>query len=309
MEKLLNAYHAALLRRDFSPNTAKRYRCVASLFFRWYMARRGWGELPAGVEAMPTDEDIRAYRDQAQRAQHRPAASINTYLMALRSFFEWVRESGRRDDNPTDPVKLLKEQRRIAPKALTGEQEEAILGAARRQRDAWRVIPPFMGRFTPTRDLCLLTLMSKAGLRASEAAGLQWGDIHEEDGEPARVEVWGKGRKQRTVPLGGVARETLKEYRAEQQDTGAQVPLFPSNQGHKAITPSTVWRRVKLYAALAGVKASPHTLRHTFGTRALREIGADLVIVGELLGHASLDTTRRYTMPTEAEKAKAVEGL
>ncbi|MBC7261901.1 MAG: tyrosine-type recombinase/integrase, partial [Chloroflexi bacterium] len=266
--EILNRFAAYLRQQDFSPNTVVRYQRVVSLFWRWFMEEHPSVQSPPDkILALPTDEDIRAFRDREQR-KHRPAASINTYLMALRRFFAWAVAEGLRADDPTSTVKLLKAQQTMAPKALAASEEAAILEAARRQQAVWRARSHAPKGLVPSRDLCLLTLMSKSGLRVSEVVGILIGDLIYEPGEEAPVEIriWGKGRKQRMVPLGRELRNVLAEYLKEIDASNLEpdAPLFPSHRTGKPITTSAAWRRVRRYTQMAGVKASPHVLRHTF---------------------------------------------
>jgi site-specific recombinase XerD len=296
---MIEMYEEWLVRLDFSPNTVKRYGSTVRLFFREV------GKQPADI----TDVEVRAFRDKRHHL-HRPGRSINTYMLSVRSFFRWMIDTGQRQDDPTEAVHLLSEQIRIAPKALSADQEALLLETVRQQQAVWQRIPP--RRFAPSRDLALVVLMSKAGLRIHEALGLLKGDFSMNGGgQPSSIQVWGKGRKVRDVPLGHEARAVVGVYLAE---IGAaklpdEAPIFRSCSTGRPLTVSQGWRIVTRYAALAGVHCSPHILRHTFGTRVLRDMGVDVVTVAQLMGHESIETTRRYTRPTEEGLRQAVEKL
>ncbi|HEY1374886.1 MAG TPA: tyrosine-type recombinase/integrase, partial [Candidatus Binatia bacterium] len=135
------------------------------------------------------------------------------------------------------------------------------------------------------------------GVRVSEAVGLNWGDV---DFRLGIIRVMGKGSKERIVPIGEVALKALEAYGAEQALTWKRAakgnqPVFLNHRG-KRITTRSVARVVDKYlkAADVPVRMGPHGLRHTFATHLLNG-GADLRVIQELLGHASLSTTQRYT--------------
>lgn len=115
----------------------------------------------------------------------------------------------------------------------------------------------------------------------------------------------GKGNKTRQVPLNSDARQALKAWLSERPSAGAEV--FLSHTGH-ALSERDVQRMVAEYARVAGVDATPHTLRHTFATRAI-EKGADVATLAAILGHARLETTGRYLHPTAERMQEAVEGI
>ncbi|MCS7227276.1 MAG: tyrosine-type recombinase/integrase, partial [Gloeomargarita sp. SKYB31] len=116
----------------------------------------------------------------------------------------------------------------------------------------------------------------------------------------------GEGEKYREVPLNGEARRAVVEYLAVRPKV-ADDRLLVGRRG--PLTESGVWRIVAKYAREAGVEATPHVLRHTFATRLLREAGADLVVVSDLLGHADPRTTARYVRSNAADREEALERL
>lgn len=171
-----------------------------------------------------------------------------------------------------------------APKALSEDEEAAVVGAARAR-----------GR----RDAAVVALMAFCGLRVHEVAALSMGDV---EGETVIIRA-GKGGHYRKVPLPGAARVALDAW-VRERPLGPG-PLFPGAGGR----PVSVRRLAQLVEACGdavGIRLAPHTLRHTFATRLVRA-GVDLVVVADLMGHAHIETTRAYTHPSDEDVAAAVE--
>jgi integrase/recombinase XerD len=193
-----------------------------------------------------------------------------------------VRERGREDD-PTELLQGPKFRRKL-PQTLSTDEMEKLLAA------------PTGGDAYAIRDRAMLELFYSSGLRISELCALSLQQI---DLEHGFVRVFGKGSKERVVPLGEKARDAVQAYlvsgrpRLVKPRTGSD--LFLSERG-KAISRKTLWVIVKKYAARAGLEkpVKPHLLRHSFATHLLGG-GADLRAIQEMLGHASIGTTQIYT--------------
>jgi integrase/recombinase XerC len=147
------------------------------------------------------------------------------------------------------------------------------------------------------RDRAMLEVFYSTGIRVSELVGLNWSDV---DFQLEIVHVLGKGSKERIVPIGEIALQTLRDYASEQRKQWqaackGENPVFLNNRGRR-ITARSAARIVEKHLKQAGlpVKMGPHGLRHSFATHLLNS-GADLRSIQELLGHASLSTTQRYT--------------
>ncbi|WP_353685173.1 tyrosine recombinase XerC [Thermodesulfovibrio sp. 3907-1M] len=207
-------------------------------------------------------------------------------LSTLRSFFSYLYSEGIIKVNPARVVASVKTKRSL-PKFLTVD-------------DAFRLVEaPGEDKFTAQRDKAILEVFYGSGIRVSELCGLNMDDVDLKEG---LIKVRGKGRKERIVPIGQKAREALKKYLAVRQIlrikkklVAEESPLFINNRG-KRISDRQVRRVVERYAKAIGIpeKIGPHTLRHTFASHMLME-GADLRVIQELLGHASLSTTQIYT--------------
>ena len=219
-------------------------------------------------------------------------------VVALRMWLRWLHLTHQIPHDVTSLVELPKRWQRL-PLTLNLDRTTEL------------VTSPDEGHPLGLRDRAMLELFYSSGLRVSELCGLREGDLNLDAGY---VRCMGKGRKERVTPVGGKARETLRDYveqlRPKLVDEGLQrgrwnkpftksvratVPLFLSRTGGP-VDRTAVWRVVRREAARRGIpgKVSPHTLRHSFATHLL-EGGADLRVVQELLGHADIGTTEIYT--------------
>ncbi|WP_147164254.1 tyrosine recombinase XerC [Pararhodospirillum oryzae] len=225
--------------------------------------------------------DFRAYL--AQRTDDDIArASLARAVSALRTLFRWL---DREEILHNPAINDLRTPRlpKAVPKALSETEAAGALGAAAELQDE-----PWIAR----RDVALFTLLYGCGLRLGEALDLDRGDLP----RGPVMRILGKGRKERVVPLLPVVREALDDYLATCPFIGGiNDPLFVGARG-KRLNPGVVQRQMRRLRALLGLPDSttPHALRHSFATHLLAH-GGDLRTIQELLGHASLSTTQRYT--------------
>jgi len=245
----------------------------------------------------PSLDALRALRPADLRgwlaAQHEAGLSAATRarkLAAVRTFYRFL---ARRHDVENAAVRLIATPRvrRPAPRALT---EPAALEIAAGTADASE------SRAVQARDTALFTLLYGCGLRISEALSLNVGDAPRA-GSDRPLRVTGKGSKQRDVPVLTVVRQAIEAWllhhpRSAEPDS----PLFLGVRGGR-LDPAVAERSLRLFRRLHGLPehATPHALRHSFATHLLGA-GADLRAIQELLGHASLSTTQRYTAVDEA---------
>jgi integrase/recombinase XerD len=223
-------------------------------------------------------------------ADHPPlaASSAARTLVAVRGFHRFLVLEG---DVPADPAAAVSPPRPLArlPKAISVEEVERLLEAAS------------VGDTTASlRDRALLEVLYGAGARISEAVGLDVDDIDTEEGV---VRLFGKGSKERIVPLGSYAAQALGAYLVRARPTfavkGKGTPAVFLNQRGGRLSRQSAWSVLRAAAERAGLGGhlSPHTLRHSFATHLL-DGGADVRVVQELLGHASVTTTQIYTLVT-----------
>ncbi|QFU91437.1 Tyrosine recombinase XerD [Amycolatopsis sp. YIM 10] len=221
--------------------------------------------------------------------EHQPLAASSSAraLVAVRGLHRFAHADGITEQDPAREVRPPAAARRL-PKALPVDQVLKLLDT-----------PPAEGD-RPLRDRALLELLYSTGARISEAVGLDLDDI---DQEERTVRLDGKGGKQRLVPIGRPAVEALNAYLVRARPSLAargrgSAAVFLNARGGR-LTRQSAWQVLKTSAERAGIQAvvSPHTLRHSFATHLL-EGGADVRVVQELLGHASVTTTQVYTLVT-----------
>jgi integrase/recombinase XerD len=209
--------------------------------------------------------------------------SVSRHLSAIRQFHRFLVRQGVAAEDPTAHVESPKPWRRL-PGVLSTEEVERLLAVPQPTTPAG------------LRDRAILEVMYASGLRVSEAVGLRLADV---DLGVGVLRVVGKGDKERLVPVGDMALQSVREYRLrgrpalEKDPPAAQ--LFLGRHG-RGLTRQTVWHLITRCAKAAGIEkpVTPHTLRHSFATH-LVERGADLRSVQLMLGHADIGTTQIYT--------------
>lgn len=287
--KLLENYLAHLaVERGLAKNTIASYRRDLTRYLE-FLQSQGKFHLRE-----VTEEDVVAFLAALRRgdARHPPLAvpSAARAVVAVRGFHRFAALDGITDVDPARDVRPPVSGRRL-PKAITVEEVNRLLAA--------------VGGPTPReiRDRALLEFLYATGARISEAVGLAVDDIDFDEGV---VRLHGKGDKQRIVPLGSYAREALRTYVRDARPLLAAAGRSPANRGAVflnarggRLSRQSAWAVLRRAAARAGLTAviSPHTLRHSFATHLL-DGGADIRVVQELLGHASVTTTQIYTLVT-----------
>jgi len=208
--------------------------------------------------------------------------TIQRRRSALSTWFSYLQEQGMREDHPARHLPKVRKSRYL-PKLLGEKDVEALLAA------------PDTATPMGLRDCCMLEILYATGLRVSELIALRLSQV---DRAAGLVRVIGKGDKERLVPFGDVAADSLEAWLDARPVELATPFLFPG-RGGKAMSRQNFWLRIRQYAELAGIHPlpSPHTLRHAFATHLLNH-GADLRAVQMLLGHANITTTEIYTHVT-----------
>jgi integrase/recombinase XerD len=269
----------ALSRARLAPRTVESYRRDLD------HVRRRLGKPLAGA----TTEDLERYLAEL-RADGLAPATIARRLAALRSFFRHQQLLGARRDNPAAAVGQPRRLRRL-PRTLSAREAERLIEAATGTEP------------TTLRDRALVELLYGAGLRVSEAVGLERNGV---DLDERLVRCTGKGGKERVVPIGRQAAEALRRYLVRGRpflDRRARRELFLNARGGPLTRAGAflILRRLAAKAGLEPERIHPHLLRHSFATHLL-EGGADLRSVQEMLGHADLSTTELYTHVTDRRR-------
>lgn len=266
---------AMWMERGLSDNTLSAYRRDLSQYQQWLEARQS--------SIIRADRaDLQSYlgaclkKGQSQRSTAR-------FMSCVRSFYRFLLREGRLQVDPTLDVDSPKLGRPL-PKSLSEQDVDRLLEA------------PHTELALEFRDRAMLELLYACGLRVSELTSLQLVQVSLNQGV---VRVFGKGSKERLVPMGEEALGWLQRFMAgPRSELLRAIPsdvVFPSRRGTQ-MTRQTFWYRIKIYARRAEINKplSPHTLRHAFATHLLNH-GADLRVVQMLLGHSDLTTTQIYT--------------
>lgn len=264
--------------------TGQAYQLSLEQFRAWYAAT--YGEEPNAT--MLTDEEAREWRSYLTNVKRASAATVNQRLAALRGI---TRHHGR----PLNVKGMKKVQPPIEP--LNGRQIGRLLAALDGPR------------WIDKRNVAAVSLMVRAGLRVSEVVALQVDDLVVSDRKGQVIVRQGKGLKERTVPLSQTARTEIKSY-LEARPVFAGQWLFVSQAG-KPLAARDLQRLLHDTGLKIGIKdqLTPHILRHTFATRALRQGRVDLATLSTILGHESLATTARYLHPDKEQVAAMIEDL
>jgi integrase/recombinase XerD len=285
--------------RGRSPRTLAAYRHDLTAYERTVRARSG-----RGIEEAD-GADVAAHVAQLRLAQ--TASSVARALSSIRGFHRFLVDEGLRVDDPAADLPPLSVTD-LLPKALSEEETDRLLGAVVGTGPA------------VLRDRALLEVLYGTGARVSEVVGLNLGDVSAavESADLALIRVLGKGDKERVVPLGRLAREALEAWLSGQGRTMLEPKrwrrrsdadaVFLNARGSR-LTRAGAFGVVRKYATRVGLadRVSPHVLRHSCATHMLAR-GADVRVVQELLGHASVATTQRYTKVSPEHLRRAYEG-
>jgi len=266
--------------RHFSEETCRSYFSDLSQF-TYFLDN----EFEPGKKHAPRDVDtlaVRSFVGFLHRARKKKA-TIERKIVSLRSFFKFLCREGVLTSNPASSVALPKKEKRL-PKYLSVDEIFHLLDS------------PDISKPQGARDSFILELLYATGMRVSELVGLDLDDIDPSD---MMVRVFGKGRKERLLPFGRKAKESLANYLhrfSSVRDRARSPDALLLNMRGGRLTSRSVRRIIDSHIRNASItiKISPHSIRHSFATHLLNA-GADLRAIQELLGHSSLSTTQKYT--------------
>jgi integrase/recombinase XerD len=287
---LLRDYLAHLrVERGLSDNTTSAYRRDLARYAT-YLTASGRAHL-ADVAEADVDAYLAAVREGSDGGRPLSAASCARALAALRGWHRFAQAEGLTDADPSADVAAPSQVRRL-PHALSVDAVARLLAAASTGEGP-----------VALRDRALLELLYSTGGRISEVVGLDVDNVADD----AAVRLFGKGGKERVVPVGSYARDAVAAYRVRARPAlvtaaasrGRSTPALFLNTRGARLSRQSAWAVLQRAADRAGIAehVSPHTLRHSFATHLLAG-GADVRVVQELLGHASVTTTQIYTMVT-----------
>ncbi|WP_018131896.1 site-specific tyrosine recombinase XerD [Effusibacillus pohliae] len=282
MDKLIERFiHYLAVERGLSQNTLESYQRDL-IAYTEFLQRSGVADVNQTRRA-----NIIAYLADLQQ-KGRATSTISRNLASIRAFYSFLLRDGLIDGDPAANLESPKIEKRL-PQVLTVEDVEALLDS------------PDLKTSTGLRDKAMLELLYASGIRVSELVSLNVDDVNLNMGF---LKCYGKGAKERIIPLGSVALQMLEEYlnraRAKLLRDRSETSLFVNHHGQR-LTRQGFWKIIKKYAKAANInkEITPHTLRHSFATHLL-ENGADLRSVQEMLGHADISTTQIYTHITKS---------
>jgi site-specific recombinase XerD len=280
----LNAYLAWLEGRALAVRSREAYAHQVRRYLAWLGDRSPVDGDPL-VDGAARDWAVRDYKRHLKAVERWKPASVNLALAALDSFYTQL-GLGR-------PIVRREELSKAAPRAITEAEQRRLLRIAERAK---------------ARDRAIVVVLLYTGLRLAELVALDLEDVKMSARKGVVVVRSGKGDAYREVPLNALVRQVLEEWLAERTRlaAGGERAVFLGRSGRR-LSKRSVDDVVRGLGEDAGVKLSAHILRHTFLTRLVRQ--GDLVLAAELAGHRRLETTRRYSLPSDIDRLLAVENL
>jgi integrase/recombinase XerC len=265
--------------KNASPHTCRNYQRDLEQF-ESFLKDSGTCLTPSGEMEVGKVDRLVLRRYLSFLHKKNKKSSIARKVSTLRSFFKYLVREQLASANPAKGVSSPKLEK-VLPTTLTVDEAFRLVESPAEKHD-----------HPSLRDRAILELLYSSGIRVSELVGL---NLKRLDFDLGLVRVMGKRKKERIAPVGSKAMESLRAYLKERGEMEEEEPLFVNSRGGR-LTSRSVGRLVKKYTKRAGIfrNISPHTLRHTFATHLL-DSGADIREIQEMLGHASLSTTQRYT--------------
>lgn len=284
----------AFSRSGLGPLTIRTYRYDINLFVQWFQEKNGAPLVLSQLSAV----DLLSYRQYLINLARVKPATINQRLQALRWLGRWASRAGLVAEDPSAELKSVPLPRTRQPAALSEPEVHALLRTA-----------GSFSRGQARRNYALVQLLLQTGLRVGEVVRLRQEEVCLQS-RSGHVQVrFGKGEKERQVPLNASVRRALRLYLDTRPEVGAAESFFLSDRG-QVLSVRSIQAMVHSLARRAKVTripVSPHTLRHTFALSYLRQHPGQLVELAYLLGHDSLDTTAIYTHPSAEDLAEDLE--
>jgi integrase/recombinase XerC len=284
LRQAIHLYLAELTRKGTSPHTLRNYQADLEQLARFLQPP---GEPVPDLAAVDTGA-LREWMAALFEAKL-TAVSVRRKLASVRSLFKFLHQEGIVTQNPASRLRTPKAPQRL-PDVMTEEKTNSILDGVEAGE---RVEKP-----SKERDLAFLELLYGCGIRVSELVGINLSDLDLQEGW---LLVRGKGNKERQVPVPGKAVEAVDRYLAVRKAAAGETALFVNHRGTRLTDRGVRWL-VKFYATMISGDSTvhPHSFRHAYATHLLAD-GADLRAIQELLGHARLSTTQKYTQVSLAD--------